>query len=162
MFENRSEVALLPSGPPLYLAGLVFQPAFLNQEHLAPKGTLVSAWGCLVVTLGGGGVMQLSSQAHLLKDLPHLLVESTGDPVDGTVSLLLRSHWPCLFPSPCAAHPSLMTMCPWVGTGCWTSARQKGVAFQSLQEGCLGTSQKDQLASLVFFAALLQLQRVHW
>ena len=24
-------------------------------------------------------------------------------------------------------------MCPWVRTGCWTSARQKGVAFRSLR-----------------------------
>lgn len=62
-----------------------FQPAFLNQEHLAPKGTLVSAWGCLGGHTRWWGVMQLSSQAHLLKDLPHLLVESHGDPVDGTV-----------------------------------------------------------------------------
>ena len=35
-----------------------------------------------------------------------------------------------------------MTLCPWVRTGCWTSARQKGVAFRSLRRAAWGLVRK--------------------
>lgn len=61
-------------------------------------------------------------------------------------SLLLRSHWPCRSPQPMCCLPESDDDVPVGEDGVLDLCKTEGHGIQKPQEGCLGTSQKDQLA----------------